>query len=76
MQILVRCKLLTADITFTMKFFEVRRFVEYTALSYLWDTKRMFTHPPHCGIGFNILDANLASALHLLRLPDEPPFFD
>lgn len=76
----LRCELLTADITSTKEFGEglgVHKYgamVEYTALSYFWGDKHVFTSPLHCGDVRVGVTENLASALYHLRLPDEPHF--
>ena len=76
----LRCELLTADMTSTKEFGEglgVHNYgamVEYTALSYCWGDKHVFTSPLHCGDVCVGLTENLASALYNLRLPNEPHY--
>jgi len=48
--------------------------VDHLALSYHWGDKHVFTHPLHCGDMIVSITANLASALHHIRLADKPCF--
>jgi len=72
----LRCTLHTADIVAFegIGVSDYGTIVDHLALSYHWGDKHVFTHPLHCGDMIVSITANLASALHHIRLADKPCF--
>lgn len=70
----LKCTLHTADLVAFegVGISDYSKIVDYFAPSYHWGDNHVFTHPLHYGRLIVAIAANLASALHHIRLTDKP----